>query len=176
LSSAELAPLQHALQDEHNVHAAAKYLDDTGAVARQLFEYFGEMCRRNKSAIPHDLSKEIHFILAVELVANMEDLDVMPDKMIGATVQNGVLGFNTNPELSAAFADAPGIFKHAAVSYPSDPEAFLIGVIAKIGELECDERFVSLRDAPSIFKHAAVGYSSNPEGFLTRVMSTAARN
>jgi hypothetical protein len=170
LSDGELVPIQLALQDTHNVQAAAKYLDDTGTMARQLFDYLGEMSRRNSVTIPKDIGKEVHFILAVELLANMEDLDVPPGELISVTVQNGVLGFNKKPALCDAFSDTPSVFKRAAVSYPSDPEGFLTGVIAKIGALEADDRFASLRDTPSVFKHAAVHHPSDPEGFLTGVI------
>ena len=171
LTDAERNPIQRALQDTHNVPAAAAYLDDTGAVARQLFDYLGEMCRRNQLVVPSGISREVHFILAVELLANMEDLDAPPGKLIGATVQNGVLGLHKNPELMNAFGDTPSIVRRAAVSYPSDPEGFLTGVIAKLGELERDDRFASLRDTPSVFKHAAVHYPTDPEGFLTGVIA-----
>ena len=171
LSETELAPIQRAWEDTHTIHAAAAYLDDTGGVARQLFDYLGEMCRRNEVVVPSEISREVHFILAVELLANMEDLDAPPAKLIAATTQHGVLGLGKNPQFLEAFADRPSMFTKAAVGYSADPEGFLARVLAKIDELEQDDRFASLRDRPGIFTTAASSYTTDPEGYLSGVLA-----
>ena len=164
----ELNAIQHAWNDQKIVQPAIGAIDGSSAIAQQLFEYLGEMARRNDVAIPLDISREIHAILAIELAANVEDLKARPDQLIAATVQQGVLELHKNQTLMNHFFDNPSIFKYAAATH-KDPAVFLAGVIDKAEELSKDQRFSSLLDTPGIFKFAAAEYK-DPVRFLASVI------
>jgi hypothetical protein len=131
---------------------------------------FEELCRRLEINIPASLRPEIYKLLSAELFSNAALFHSPPGKILSTTVYNGPLNQLFTNEEFACFADAPGIFKRAATSSPSNPEAFLRGVIQSIERLSTNEEFACFADTPGIFKHAAAGSPSNPEAFLRQQM------
>ena len=134
----------------------------------RLLERFEEMSRRQRIDVTSIMRPGILELLVTELWANQQALKTSAGDLVPVTAYCGAIG----PKLSTEFpdfSDTPGIFKTAAVHYPSDPSGFLRRVQGTIAELAAGEEFVALRDAPGIFKYAAVNYPADPRSFLRGV-------
>jgi hypothetical protein len=134
-----------------------------------MFERFEEMCRRREMAIDHHLRPVIFDLLILEFCANARQFEAVPRHLVAVTVYHGSIATLAEEEEFAALCDAPGVFRHAAVHYPSDPRRFLRRVQKHAAALAEEEEFAALRDTPGVFRHASVNYPSDPRRFLRRV-------
>jgi uncharacterized Zn finger protein len=144
---------------------------------RKLLERTLEMARRNQINVHPDKLEVIAQILLIELTANITAFGAerKPETIIPITLHQGSTCARMSQETEfKAFSDTPGIFKDAAVNYPSDPRQFLRGVMNTMAALASEKEFKAFADTPGIFKHAAVHYPSEPRQFLRGVMNMIA--
>ena len=70
-------------------------------------------------------------IVHTVLQLNEQALKFSPEKLISVTAYNGAVG-SALPKEFPDFADTPGIFRHAAVRYPTNPRGFYVSYCRSI--------------------------------------------
>jgi hypothetical protein len=151
--------------------AAGMSLAGEGTAVRDLFERFEELCRRRKLYIEVDLRAALIKVLAGELLANHSALGGSVTRLITVTVLQGAVGPDLIKEFER-FRETPWIITTAAVSYPSNPRAFLRKVASTIDTLATEPEFERFHGTPGVIAQAAVNFPADPRAFLRKVAST----
>lgn len=158
-----------ALKEENAITiACSKMIEGIGAesgIGEEALSYlstkFEELCRRRKFDIPQELHEYITRLLTAELYINADRLAAEPEKLIPATIYNGVLDF-INADEFAEFRDMPGIFQRVAIGNPSDPAGALRRMIA--GELPFPDSYKKYGRDPAFAQRVADGRRPSGSG------------
>jgi hypothetical protein len=145
-----------------------------GMAVRDLFDRFEEMCRRRKLDIEAELRPALVGILAGELLTNHSALGGSAARLISVTVLQGAIGPALTKEFER-FRETPWVFTTAAVSYPSDPRAFLRKAARAVDTLTMEPEFERFRETQGVIANAAVNYPTDPRAFLRKASSTVDR-
>jgi hypothetical protein len=139
-----------------------------GRAVLDLFERFEEMCRRRNLKIEPEIRVALVDVLAGELLANQSALGGSATKLIRVTVLQGAILPDLKGEFER-FREMSWVFLTAAVSYPSDPRAFLRKVANTIDALSTETEFERFRETPGVIAQAAVNHPADSRTFLRRV-------
>ena len=134
LTDIQLASVAQAAK---NLSLSGKFNDVGGHdAAVKLLTGFEELCRRNKINYPEQYRQELSTQFVEELFVNVGVFVKKPtenaiQQFVALTLYSGVSFSNVHTDAEfKSLSDAPYVFKHAAINYPSDPRKFLRKVMS----------------------------------------------